>query len=378
MKCAIKKNDFIEMLANVQGITGKKSTLAITENLLVTASDNKVTVCATDIEIGFQGIYPAEVEKEGKIAINSRYLYDIVKKSKKDKVFLHEAKKQWIEITDSEDGTSLKYNLVGADPEEFPELPQIQEVDYFKIPSLSLKKMFAWGGLVTTGGDEKRTHLIGVSLEYLKIDEQYKIRMISTDGKRLTKTEIPYEDTDNTGMSVGESVIIPKKALNEVIKFIKKEGAVNIGVKENYCIIKKENEIVYINLLSGNFPDLNSVFNDEDKERIELNRNEFKEMLERMAILTTEDYKGVIFKFKENKLYINAANPDRGESYELMPIDFKKDKIETMFNPHYFIDALNLIEKNKILLKIKDEQSPCILCGEEEEENINIIMPMKI
>lgn len=378
MKCAIKKNDFIEMLANVQGITGKKSTLAITENLLVTAADNKVTVCATDIEIGFQGTYPAEVEKEGKIALNSRYLYDIVKKSKKDKVFLHEAKKQWIEITDSEDGTSLKYNLVGADPEEFPELPQIQEVDYFKIPSFSLKKMFAWGGLVITGGDEKRTHLIGVSFEYLKIDEQYKIRMISTDGKRLTKTEIPYEDSDNIGMSPDDSVIIPKKALNEVIKFIKKDGSVNIGVKENYCIIKKENEIVYINLLSGNFPDLNSVFNDEDKERIELNRNEFKEMLERMAILTTEDYKGVIFKFEDNNLYINAANPDRGESYELMAIDFKKDKIETMFNPHYFIDALNLIEQEKILLKIKDEQSPCILCGVEEEENINIIMPMKI
>ncbi|MFP4453153.1 MAG: DNA polymerase III subunit beta [Desulfobacterales bacterium] len=379
MKCSIRKQDFIEMLANVQGITGKRSSLAITENLLITAANGQVTVCATDIEIGFQGIYPAEIEKEGKIAINARYLYDIAKKTRKENIFLNETKKQWIEITDLKDGSSLKYNIVGADPEEFPELPQIKEINYFDLSAARVKKMLSWGAMIQAGGDEKRTHLIGVNFEYQQEDEQYKIRMISTDGKRLTKTEIPYKDAEKAGMSLGTNVIIPKKALQEVMKFIKKEGNIKIGVKDNYCVINKENEIIYVNLLSGNFPDLNTVFTDDDKHIIHLNHSEFKEMLERMSILTTEDYKGVIFRLEDNNLYINAANPDRGESFEFMAVDFKnKDTIETMFNPHYFIEALNLIEQEKVLMKIKDDQSPCILCGEEAEEDINIIMPMKI
>jgi len=239
--------------------------------------------------------------------------------------------------------------------------------------------MFSWGAMIQAGGDEKRTHLIGVNFEYLDEEGHKKIRMVSTDGKRLTKTEIPYKDAENAGMSVGQSVIIPKKALQEVMKFIKKEGTIKIGVKDNYCVINKENEIIYVNLLSGNFPDLNTVFTDQDKHVIEINRSEFKEMLERMSILTTEDYKGVIFRLEDNNLYINAANPDRGESFEFMAVDFKnKDKIETMFNPHYFIEALNLIEQEQVMLKIKDDQSPCILCGADEPEDINIIMPMKI
>ena len=49
-----------------------------------------------------------------------------------------------------------------------------------------------------------------------------------------------------------------------------------------------------------------------------------------------------------------------------------------MFNPEYFIDATNLIEDEDICLKIKEEQAPCIICGANHQENINIVMPMKI
>ena len=101
-------------------------------------------------------------------------------------------------------------------------------------------------------------------------------------------------------------------------------------------------------------------------------------MLERMAILTTENYKGVIFTFEKDLLTINAENPDRGESYEWMNIDFNKNQIKTMFNPDYFIDAVNLIEDDEVCLKISEEQAPCIVCGANHPENINIIMPMKI
>ena len=156
------------------------------------------------------------------------------------------------------------------------------------------------------------------------------------------------------------------------------KGKVGIGVKENYFVVKKDNEIIYINLFSGNFPDLKGLFEDHDRTVIELEKKEFKNMLERMSILTSEDYKGVIFKFEKHKLTINAANPERGESSEFMDISYDKNPIETMFNPHYFIDALNIIDETKVYLKIKDEQTPCIICGKESEQNLNIIMPMKI
>ena len=378
MKCSVKKSDIINTLANIQGITGKKSSLAITENILIKTTEKGISICATDIETGFEGTYPAKIQEPGEIAINSRDFYDIVKKSSKEDIFISENKKQWIEITDLKDGSSLKFNIVGANTQEFPELPRIKDISYFEIEAGILKKMMSWAVQVMYSGDEKRVHILGANFECIETDNDFKIMMISTDGKRLTKTESSLKDKNVTGMEPGQQIIIPKKALNEVHKFLYDKGKVGIGVKENYFIVKINNEIIYINLFSGNFPDLKGLFEDEDRTVIDLEKKEFKSMLERMSILTSEDYKGVIFKFEKNKLTINAANPERGESSEYMDITYDKNPIETMFNPHYFIDALNLIDEAKVSLKIKDEQTPCIICGKESEQNLNIIMPMKI
>ncbi len=378
MKCSIKRTDIIDMLANIQGITGKKSSLAITENILIKTVDKGISVCATDIETGFEGVYPATVDKEGEIAINARDFFDIVKKTGKDKVFINESKTQWIEITDMKDGSNLKYNIVGANPKEFPELPKIKDISYFEIEAETFKKMISWAVLVMYGGDEKRVHILGADFECVETDNQLKIIMISTDGKRLTKTEASLKNKKKKVVEPGQQIIIPKKALNEVQKFLSGKGKIGIGVKENYFIVKKEKEIIYVNLFSGNFPDLKPLFEDEDRTIIEIDKKEFKAMLERMSILTSDDYKGVIFKFEKNQLLINAANPERGESSERIDIGYDKKTIETMFNPHYFIDALNIIEDEKVYLKIKDEQTPCIICGKETESNLNIIMPMKI
>ncbi|MEW6077535.1 MAG: DNA polymerase III subunit beta [Thermodesulfobacteriota bacterium] len=378
MKCSIKKTDILTMLANIQGITGKKSSLAITENILIKTINKGISVSATDIETGFEGIYPATVQTDGEIAVNARDFFDIVKKSGKEKIYISENKKQWIEITDSKDAGSLKYNIVGANTLEFPELPKIKDVSYFEIEADVFKKMISWAVMVMYSGDEKRVHILGADLECQETDDGYKLMMISTDGKRLTKTETIIKNKNNKGIESGQQIIIPKKALNEVQKFLYDKGKIGVGVKENYFIVKKDNEIIYINLFSGNFPDLKGLFVDQDRMVLEIDKKEFKDMLERMSILTSDDYKGVIFRFENNKLTVNAANPERGESSEFMNISFDKKAIETMFNPHYFIDALNVIDESKVYLKIKDEQTPCIICGKDSETNFNIIMPMKI
>ncbi|ABW65904.1 DNA polymerase III subunit beta [Desulfosudis oleivorans] len=377
MKLSVEKKDIIEMLANVQGIAGKRSSLAITENILIKTGKEGISVSATDIETGFEGIYPATIENEGTIAINARQFYEIVKKIDSNIIYLREEKKQWIQISDTEDGSRLKYQIMGGETESFPQLPVIADVSYIDVNSADFKNMILWATVITSSGTEKRAHVIGANLEYIKDGKIKKIRMVSTDGKRLTKTEYSYKkgepDTPET------STILPKKALNELFKFLKDEGTIQIGTRDNYFIVKNNNEIIYINLLSGEYPNLETLFSDEKgRTEIKINRKKLKDMLERMSILTTDNYKGVIFTFEKNILTINAQNPDRGESYEWMDIQYDKKQIKSMFNPDYFIDAVNLIEDDEVCLKLKEDQAPCIVCGGKHPENINIIMPMKI
>ena len=101
-------------------------------------------------------------------------------------------------------------------------------------------------------------------------------------------------------------------------------------------------------------------------------------MLKRMSIFYSEDYKGVVFTFSDNKLFINAVNPDFGESKEDMVIDFKGDPIEVAFNPRYFIETLNVIDAEKVVINIIDEEKPCMIEGEKDNTFLSIIMPMRL
>jgi DNA polymerase III subunit beta len=78
MDFTIKKNIFYNVLTKVQGLTGRKTNLAITTNVLIKAKGSNITVIATDLETGFEGHYSASIKKEGIAAINARKLFEIV------------------------------------------------------------------------------------------------------------------------------------------------------------------------------------------------------------------------------------------------------------------------------------------------------------
>ena len=101
-------------------------------------------------------------------------------------------------------------------------------------------------------------------------------------------------------------------------------------------------------------------------------------MLKRMSILSSEDYKGAIFNFTDDKLVITTTNPNIGESKEEMHIEYQGQSIKVMFNPRYFIETLNVIEENNIKLNIVDEEKPCLIQGENNDRYLSVIMPMRI
>ena len=97
-----------------------------------------------------------------------------------------------------------------------------------------------------------------------------------------------------------------------------------------------------------------------------------------MLFLSSENYKGVIFNFVKDKLLVTSTNPDIGESKEDMNINYDGEPIEVAFNPRYFIDTLNVIKDEKVIVNILNEEKPCLIEGEEEKNFISVVMPMRI
>jgi len=109
-----------------------------------------------------------------------------------------------------------------------------------------------------------------------------------------------------------------------------------------------------------------------------LDRQRFLMMLKRMSILSSENYKGVLFHLDPGLLTVSSANPDLGDSKEYMEIDYNGTAMEIAFNPRYFIEALQVMEDDHVLLRIINEERPCIVEAENDKLFLTVIMPMKI
>jgi DNA polymerase-3 subunit beta len=372
MKITIKKSDILPVLAKIQGLTGRKTSLAITTNLLIKTLDNGISLSATDLETGFEGSYPSSVESQGIIAINARKLYEIVRDFPSEEIGLNEVENHWIEIGNEH----VEYHIVGMNPDDFPEIPKIEAVEFFEIDSNALTKMIERAVIVSATSDDKRAHIIGVFAEMISEENQKIFRLVSTDGSRLSKVDYLFDKNDDLPSSGG--VMIPKKGLVEVNKFLDSEGPVQTGFKDNNLIIKKDSETLIIRLLEGAFPEYREIILKSGGHDIYMDRQLFLMMLKRMSILYSDDYKGVIFNFSDDKLVITSTNPDIGESKEDMTIEFSGDPITVMFNPRFFIDSLSVIDDEKVLIEIVNEEKPCLIEGEKDKTYLSVIMPMRI
>jgi DNA polymerase III subunit beta len=380
MDFTIKKNIFYNVLTKVQGLTGRKTNLAITTNVLIKAKGSNITVIATDLETGFEGHYSASIKKEGIAAINARKLFEIVREFPDEVIRIHEVENYWIKIgRDKDDGVEekqLEFNIVGMNPEDFPDIPEIEEVKFFEIDSIALNKMIERTVIITASPDDKRAHFIGIYLEIIEKDDEKLLRMVSTDGSRLSTADNIYDKSYD--IPIDKSILIPKKGINELTKFLDTEKMVQIGVKDNNFIIKKDTEKIIIRLLEGDFPDYIDITTKKDVHIIKMDKNLFLKMLKRMSILSSDDYKGVIFSFQKDKLKIDSTNPEIGESKEDMIINYNGDDVEAMFNPRFFIETINVIDDEKILLSISSGEKPCLIEAEKDKTYLSVIMPMKI
>jgi DNA polymerase-3 subunit beta len=268
------------------------------------------------------------------------------------------------------------YHIVGLNPDDFPDAPVVEDIPFFEVESHKLKKMIEKTLIIGSPSDDKRAHMIGVYFERKEENDKKRIRMVSTDGSRLALAECLFQD--DAKFLEGPGILIPKKALQEVNKFLESVGEVKIGIENNNFVIKKDAEIIIVRLLEGDYPEYDEIIERENGHIIALEKKRILMMLKRMSILSSEEYKAAIFDFSKEKLIISAANPDFGESKEDMEIQFEGDNMKIAFNPRYFIDTINVIEGDTVILYLSGEEQPCLVFDKDDNSFLSAVMPMKV
>jgi len=377
MEFRIEKRNFLKGLAIVQTIVERRSTIPILSNTLVQTDQAGITLTATDLETAVKGHFPASVTVEGEVSIPARKLFEIVRELPEAEIHLTKRENNWVTL----DCEKSIFNIAGINSEEFPPLPKFSEEDFHSFPIRELKEMIERTAFAAST-EESRYNLNGVFLKGLDIDNQPTIRMVATDGHRLSLV-------DKTGLefaNLEKGAIIPKKGLLEIRKLIgdgghkeeEQEDLVHVSLSENNFVAKKDGMIVLTRLIEGEFPDYESVIPKENDKKISLPRDRFTACLKRISTMASEKGEGLLFQLQKGAMAVSSSSQDFGDAKEEIDVDYSGEDLSIGFNGRYLLDALAVMETEEILFELKDNATAGILRPVGEEWHLCLVMPMKL
>jgi len=371
MEVTVHREELYRAISKMQSIIEKRSNMPILSMILVTAADNDLLISATDLEISMQLKTPAEVKNTGSITIPGRKLFEILKESKGDKVYLKERQNNRIFISDE----NARYNLACLPADEYPVFVEPEAVVMGEVDAETLREMID-KTIYSVTMEEAGFKLSGVYMEKFVRDDNAFLKMVSTDGHRLSLIEKEAEGVRDIDM--GSGLMIPKKGMLELAKLASEGGSLRIGFKQSSCIARGGDSLLVIRLLESKFPDYNAVIPKKSKAAVKVAREALMDGMKKMMILSTETYRGVKITIETNAIELVSVNPDLGDAQEKIEVEYKGERFEAGFNPRYFIDTLQAMQSEVVELGIIDNSSPCVIKGSEDKGFLGLIMPMRL
>lgn len=372
MEFTADKETFVRALQKVQGIVEKRNTMPILSNVLIEASQGKIYLTATDLEVGIKSSYPTNVLVEGKITVSAKKIYEIIKELPDEEIVFTTKENDWVEIRCGK----AKFNIVGLSPDEFPYFPRVQEESFIPLNTRICRDMIEKTSYAICS-DETKYNLNGIFVKAEESDERRCLSMVATDGHRLciARKELP----EAVGKELEKGAIFPKKGIFELKKMTEEEdGDILLGFMDNSAVIKKGNSVVVMRLVDGEFPDYTRVIPVANDKVVRVKRDEFLHSLRRMAIISSEKFKGIKFDIRQGTMDMSASNPELGEANEEVEIEYAGVDLTVRFNAKYLIDVLSVLEDESVELVLKDELSPCIIQPAGSNDFKSIIMPMRL
>ncbi len=366
------KAEFLAKVQKVQGVLDTRHTMPILSNILLQAdTDGRVTLGATDLEIGIRDSLQAQVEEAGELTISGKKLFEILRELPEMPVSLSSEENNWVRL---ECGKS-RFRVVGQPADRYPALPSVEHIplepiDRERMLLMVSKTMYA------AGTDQMRLIMNGV----LYVVEETYSRMVATDGHRLALVEFPHEEPR---AEAPRKLVIGSKAVQQLRRMLQDgEGeTIRFGADEANVVFEQGEEFretVISKVIEGEYPDYTLVIPKNLPHRVLLPRDEMISLLRRVVPLADYESGRVGLYFRPGVLEASAQSMELGGARDEMPIEYDGETIRIWFNWHYLMDALRAVDGANIEFQFTDSGLPVLIRngGELPYEYIAVVMPM--
>jgi DNA polymerase-3 subunit beta len=377
MKITVETTSLSRELFKLQGIASARSSVQMAQFALLTATkDGQLTLQATDMELSLTARIDCITDSPGQIAIRARDFHDVVKNLRTETLTLTREENHWALL---EAGT-VRARLVGAEPSGYPKIPSTVNLEPLKVRTTSLQRLID-RTLFSVSQDEARPNLTGA---LLRISDAGRMQLVSTDGHRLSKAEMPVPfATEGLPVELRTGVIVPRKGLDQLRRTLDvTEGTTAFGLEGTNIIFIYGNTTLTVRLIDGTFPNFEQVIPaPRPDNRASIGRKEFLDRLKFVSLFSSAKTNNVRIHLEEDTCIIAAQDPERGEGEERIQIEYAAGPVKAGFNHKYLTDILSVVDGDRVSMEMTDALSATVfreLDGEDGEESLFIVMPMRI
>lgn len=372
MKVIIFKENLKNGLSIVERAAGKKLSLPILSNVLLTAEKNFLKLSTTNLEIACLNWVLTKIEKEGQITVPVKPFLEFISFLPNKKITLEKKN-----LTLNIQCENYQAQIKGLDPEEFPILPKIETKDYIEVQSKPFYQGISQVVEFSTLS-QARPELSGIYFNF----QGNQIQIAATDSFRLAEKTIYLEKS----LPKEYSFILPQMAAREIINlFSEKEGRLKIFFSPNQAFFEYPTEetgppfIRFISrLVEGEYPSYQEIIPKKYETKLILERDEFFNQI-KMAGLFSGKINEVKLQISpsQKKIEFFSQNPELGENHSSLFGKIEGKEIEVSFNFRFLLEGLNQIKSKEVSFEISGVEGPAVLRPVDDESYLYVVMPIK-
>ncbi len=311
MKAVLVRQDLLNAFQHAASVIPARSPKPVLRCARLDFKDLRCLLSATDLDIGLRYVIDLNqpISEPTAILLPVSETLEILREMTDDNVEL-ELGEKLIRLA----GLTSEFELPIEDPQEFPEIPEVDEVGH-RVKAGILNTMIR-RVIFAAASENTRYALHSVLIEF---DEPDLVRMVATDGRRLAMQEGQAQKVVKKQRE-GDTLLSPK-ALSIIQKVpMDPEEELEMVLRANDAQIRSSKITIYSRLVEGRYPRYLDVFPPESKIRAVALASRLAAGLRQAKIITTAESRGVDFRFEDNQLVLKSQGKDAGRSEVRVPI----------------------------------------------------------
>lgn len=369
MKFSIARDDIHEAIQKIANVIPQRSTISMTQNILLKADEKHVELAATDLEITMVTEVNATVEQKGAIAVPGRLINDIIRELP-NTTLNFEADENFRLTFKSEFG---EYKVSGEDASEFPQRPQLSNFKEINISNQALRKLIN-KTIFSCSTDELRPALTGV---YFEIGDQ-SFQTVATDGHRLalmkfSDGQLPQENIN---------AIISTRALNFAQRSLEDDGTASIKIGDKHALFQMDNTQLFARLIDEVYVEYQNVIPNDINLEMLIDSAQFYSSVKRVSLFSNPITSQIILKISKDKIDIHAEDVDYGgQANESIPCEFNGEDFVIGFNARYLQDMLRHADTSQITMQFVRPDYAVLfkpVNPPEGEDQLMLLMPIRL